>query len=187
MFNYTPKNADFYGGEGLLNFHLLPATVSRPVAPPDHKGVRAVVTRENQGTAVNPNDLYLELRADYVHAEDRDSGESLPRITPLRVGAGLGFANENFAAKVEGIRVNQQYRVAQFETATPGYTFLNASASFRFALPLGRLGMSAPVTTEIFVRGTNLLDETGLNHQSFLKDVLPLPGRSVAGGLRLTF
>ena len=187
VYLYTPKNADFYGGEGLLDFHLLPATVSRPVAPPDRRSVKAVVTRQGGETAVNPNDLYLELRADYVHAEDRDTGESLPRVTPLRCGAGLGFAGESFRAKVEGLRVNHQYRVARFETATPGYTFLNASASYRLPLPLGRLGSSAPVTTEIFVRGTNLLDETARNHQSFLQDVLPLPGRSVLGGVRLTF
>ena len=189
VFNYAAKNADFYGGEVLVDFHLLPAQLSRPVAPPDHKSVRSVVTREgNETVGVNPNDLYLEVKTDYVHAEDRDSGESLPRITPLRVGAGLGYTNENFSAKVEGTRVNHQYRTAQFETATPGYTFLNANASYRFNLNgTNRGGALPPVTAELFVRGTNLLDETGRNHQSFLKDVLPLPGRGVVAGLRLTF
>ena len=37
------------------------------------------------------------------------------------------------------------------------------------------------------MRGTNLTNEDARNHQSFLKDVLPLPGRNVLGGVRLTF
>lgn len=187
VYDYTAKNADFYGGEALVDFHLLPARVGRPVAVPDGKSVKAVITRQGTEQVSNPNDLYLELRADYVHAEDRDTGESLPRISPLRFGGGLGFANESFTAKVEGIRVNHQYRTAPFETATPGYTFLNASASYRLPLPGTGRGVLPPVTAEVFVRGTNLLDEQGRNHQSFLKDVLPLPGRNVLGGLRLTF
>lgn len=189
VFDYTAKNADFYGGEVLVDFHLLPASLSRPVAPPDPRSVKGVVSRQGRETvAVNPNDLYLEVRADYVHAEDRDTGESLPRITPLRVGGGLGFTNESLSAKIEGVRVNHQYRTAQFETATPGYTFLNASAAYRLPLPgTNRGGALPPVTAEVFIRGTNLLDEQGRNHQSFLKDVLPLPGRNVLGGVRLTF
>ncbi len=44
-----------------------------------------------------------------------------------------------------------------------------------------------PVTTELFVRGSNLTNEEARNHESFLKEVLPLPGRSVLGGVRMTF
>ena len=133
----------------------------------------------------NPNDLYFEVKADYVHAEDRDSGASLPRITPLRVGLGLGYTGERLSLKIEGVRVNHQFRTAQFETSTPGYTFLNASASYRLPVQLGH-GLK-PVTTEIFVRGTNLTNEEARNHESFLKEVLPLPGRNVLGGVRLSF
>ncbi|MBV9128711.1 MAG: TonB-dependent receptor, partial [Verrucomicrobia bacterium] len=188
VFRYTAKNADFYGGEAFVDFHLLPASVSRPIAPPDSKSVKAVVARQDSEMIRNPRDLYLELKADYVHAEDRDTGESLPRITPLRFGAGLGYVSGNFSAKIEGVRVNHQYRIAPFETAMPGYTFLNATASYQLQLPpFGLTASSSPVTAEVFLRGSNLLDEQARNHQSFLKDVLPLPGRSLLGGLRLTF
>jgi iron complex outermembrane recepter protein len=37
------------------------------------------------------------------------------------------------------------------------------------------------------VRGTNLLDAEARDHLSFLKEVLPLPGRGVVVGLRTTF
>jgi len=39
----------------------------------------------------------------------------------------------------------------------------------------------------IFARATNLLDAEGRDHLSFLKEVLPLPGRGVVVGLRTTF
>lgn len=186
VFDYAPVNADFYGGEALLDFHLLPAHLTRPVPVADPKSVRARTTGDDGTEQVsNPNDLYFEVKADYVHAEDRDSGESLPRITPLRVGLGLGYTNERLRLKVEGVRVNHQFRTAQFETSTPGYTLLNASASYTLPVNLG--GGKFPVTTEIFVRGSNLTNEEARNHQSFLKDVLPLEGRNVLGGVRLTF
>ncbi len=186
IFDYAPVNADFYGGEALLDFHLLPAHLSRPAAMEDAKSVRARTTGQAATETVsNPNDLYFEVKGDYVHAEDRDSGASLPRITPLRVGLGLGYTSANLRLKVEGVRVNHQFRTAQFETSTPGYTLLNASASY--TLPLNFGGGKFPVSTEIFVRGTNLTNEEARNHQSFLKEVLPLAGRNVLGGVRLTF
>ena len=181
VFDYTPKNADFYGGEALVTVHLLPASISRPVPPAERASAKAVVSKEaaTREPVANPNDLFLELRADYVHAEDRDTGESLPRITPLRLGIGLGFSNEHWNARIEGVRVNHQFRSAAFETSTPGYTFLNASVSYSFR--------ARETRWDVFVRGTNLTNEEARNHQSFLKDVLPLPGRNVVGGVRVSF
>jgi glycogen operon protein len=40
---------------------------------------------------------------------------------------------------------------------------------------------------QLRVQGTNLTDEEGRNHVSFLKDVAPLPGRDVRGSVRLLF
>lgn len=185
IFDYAPINADFYGGEALLDIHLLPQMLTRPVTPSDDKSVKSRITGRGEDQVFNPNDLYLEFKADYVHAENRDSGAALPRITPLRVGLGLGYTSEKLSLKVEGVRVNHQYKTAQYETSTPGYNLLNASASYRLPLPLGH-GLS-PVSSEIFLRGTNLTNEEARNHQSFLKDVLPLAGRNVLGGVRLTF
>ena len=185
IFDYAPINADFYGGEALADIHFLPQTLSRPAAPPDDKSARARITGQGADQVFNPNDLYLEFKADYVHAEDRDTGGSLPRITPLRVGLGLGYTSDRLTLKVEGVRVNHQFRTAEYETSTPGYNLLNASASYRLPVQLGH-GL-APVTTEIFLRGTNLTNEEARNHESFLKDVLPLPGRNILGGVRLTF
>ena len=55
----------------------------------------------------------------------------------------------------------------------------NASVSRRF-----RWG---PVYIDADLRGTDLTDKEARDHLSFLKEVLPLEGRSIIVGLRTTF
>lgn len=182
VFNYTPKTAEFYGGEAQVQFHLLPLTLASetpPSAPDDPKSVKSMITGAQPERQKNPNDLFLDLRTDYVHAEDVDAGQPLPRITPLRYSASLNYRSAKWEAKIEGQRVNSQDRVAPFETSTPGYTFLNASVGYNF-----RVG---PTYVNLYLRGTNLTNEEARDHLSFLKDVLPLAGRSVLVGMRTTF
>jgi iron complex outermembrane receptor protein len=178
VFIYTPKNATFYGAEGRVDFHLLPLEITGPNELSDSKSVKNVIMGGEETTQKNPNDLYLRLQADYVHAED-SSGEPLPRITPFRYGISLNYESEHWLASIEGWRVDAQNRVAEFETTTPGYTFLNASVGYKFKW--GR------TYNYLYARGTNLLDAEARDHLSFLKEVLPLPGRGVVVGLRTTF
>jgi len=178
VFIYTPKKATFYGGEGRVDFHLLPLSITKISEPSDSKSVKNVITKGEQIVEKNPNDLYLRLQADYVHAED-SSGEPLPRITPFRYGISLNYESEHWLASIEGWRVDAQNRVAEFETTTPGYTFFNISAGYKF--------QAWRTYNYLYVRATNLLDAEGRDHLSFLKEVLPLPGRGVVVGLRTTF
>jgi iron complex outermembrane receptor protein len=181
VFVYTPKKAEFYGGEARADIHLLPTAITKPVdaTASDPKSVKNVVSGETTETQKNPNDLFLRLQGDYVRATDLDLGDPLPRITPLRYSASLNYESEKWSASIEGQRVNQQNRVAPFETSTPGYTFLNASLGYKF-----RVG---PTFNYVYVRGTNLTDEEARDHLSFLKEVLPLAGRGVVAGFRTTF
>jgi len=179
VFVYTPKKAIFFGGEAQVDFHLLPLTITKMAENNDPKSVKNVITGNSGEPQKNPNDLYLRVQADYVHAEDADSEEPLPRITPFRYGASLNYESERWLGSIEGQRVNRQDRVAEFETSTPGYTFLNASVGYKF-----RVG---PTYNYLYVRGTNLTDEEARDHLSFLKEVLPLAGRGVTVGLRTTF
>jgi iron complex outermembrane recepter protein len=178
VFIYTPKNATFYGGEGRVDFHLLPLEITRASEPPDSKSVKNIITKGEATVEKNPNDLYLRLQADYVHAED-SSGEPLPRITPFRYGISLNYESEHWTASIEGWLVNSQNRVSEFETTTPNYTFLNVSAGYKF--------QAWRTYNYLYVRATNLLDAEGRDHLSFLKEVFPLPGRGVVVGLRSTF
>jgi iron complex outermembrane receptor protein len=178
VFIYTPKQATFYGGEGRVDFHLLPLEITRAIEPSDSKSVKNVIMGGEETAQKNPNDLYLRLQADYVHAED-SSGEPLPRITPFRWGVSLNYESEHWTASIEGWLVDSQNRVAEFETTTPNYTFFNVSAGYKF--------QAWRTYNYLYVRATNLLDAEGRDHLSFLKEVFPLPGRGVVVGLRSTF
>jgi iron complex outermembrane receptor protein len=179
VFDYTAKRADFIGGEAQVAWHFLPQTVTVPGAHHDGKSVKEIVTGQDETSAPNPHDLYFEVKADYVHAQDLTEGRPLPRIPPLRYGAALVYEGPKFGGRIELQRVNEQDRVSEFETTTPGYTFLNASVNYTFNL--------GPTACDLYVRGTNLTDAVARDHTSFLKDVLPMPGRSVSVGMRVTF
>jgi iron complex outermembrane receptor protein len=179
VFVYTPKTAEFYGGEAKVDFHFLPLNITR-MRNQDPKDAKSVITKDDTSASEkNPNDLFLRLQADYVHATDLDTGDPLPRITPLRFTASLNYETEKWNASIEGQRVEQQARVAPFETSTPGYTFLNASIGYKF-----RAGQTY---NYLYVKGTNLTNEEARDHLSFLKEVLPLAGRGVTVGFRTTF
>ncbi|RMH15391.1 MAG: TonB-dependent receptor [Acidobacteria bacterium] len=123
--------------------------------------------------------LDLQLFGDVVRAELRASDQPLPRIPPLRYGAGLHFHTERLHAMTEVRRVARQDRVAPHETPTAGYVLVNASVSYRFFLK--------DQVVDLLLRGTNLGDELARNHVSFVKDQVPLPGRDFALSIRLLF
>ena len=107
---------------------------------------------------------------DLVHA-DFDGGGHPPRIPPMSTTVGLSAESPHLGGRVEVVNTAEQDRIAAFETETDGYTFVNANLAFR---PFGdgdRLSFR--------VDGRNLTDEEGRVHASFLKNELPLPGRSV--------
>jgi iron complex outermembrane receptor protein len=127
--------------------------------------------------------LVLELSGDYVRAELRGSGEvdgqPLPRIPPLRLGAGLDYHRGPWRVFGEIRWSDMQDRVSRNETETDGYTLVNAAVSHRFLLN--------STVLDVIVRGRNLTDEEARPHTSFLKDDVPLPGRDVSLALGLHF
>ncbi len=152
VIRYTQLDARFIGGEGHVDIALVHS---------------------------DPHHLALELMADYVNAELTATGEPLPRIPPLRYGAGLRYSSATWNGVVEVRRTDTQDQVAPLETVTPGYTMLNAAIGYRFFF--------GPVITDVLLRGTNLTDVEARNNVSFIKDFAPLPGRDVSLGLRVAF
>ncbi|EIP99956.1 outer membrane cobalamin receptor protein [Opitutaceae bacterium TAV1] len=122
--------------------------------------------------------LDLKLNADYTVAED-SHGNPLPRIPPLKGLIGLAWASGPWSAGADVQLVAKQSRNAENETDTAGYQLLGVYAGYRFAWNR--------VVWDLFVRGSNLTDEDARLHTSFLKDISPLPGRSVVFGLRAGF
>ena len=121
--------------------------------------------------------LHVRLFGDFVHGEERSSGAYLPQLPPLRWGAGLHFTRSNLDASVDVAFNDDQEKTASNELPTESFTMVNAELSWRFDEP----------NMLVFVRGTNLGDEEARRHTSPLKDLVPLPGRSVSVGLRYDF
>ncbi|HEX5663457.1 MAG TPA: TonB-dependent receptor [Xanthomonadaceae bacterium] len=119
---------------------------------------------------------------DHTHdytAEIALSG-NLPRIAPWRVGGELRWEGEHWRAGAGAVRYARQDNVADFESETAGYTLVNANVAWHLDTPGGN-------GWELFVDGSNLLDEEARPHTSFLKDLAPLPGRNISAGVRLFF
>ena len=64
------------------------------------------------------------------------------------------------------------------ETATEGFTFVNASAIWR---PLEN-----DPTLAVILKAENIFDETGRRHSSFTKEFVPLPGRNFSVAVRMS-
>lgn len=123
--------------------------------------------------------LDLTLGADFVRARNTTTRSDLPRITPSRVKTGLTWTAGTLSLGGDVQFVAAQNRTAPLETSTGSYALIGVSATYR--LTLDRM------VIDLFVRGTNLGDEEARMHTSFLKEVAPLPGRSVTLGLRAAF
>ncbi len=120
----------------------------------------------------------LRANADRVSAE-LDDGSNLPRIAPARVGAELLWERQGWSARLGGMRVSAQTDVAAGEEPTSGYTSINANVTYHW--DQGDTGY------EVFLEGRNLTDAEARAHTSFLKEIAPLPGRSLTAGFRVFF
>lgn len=128
--------------------------------------------------------LDLEWRGDIVRAKNLDTGEPLPRIAPLRLGATLAYGNGPWSA-----RVGFDYNAAQRRVPNVGaretdaYTLWNASISYRMKVQRANLTW--------YARMDNIGNKLAYTPTSILTTTVfpkaPLPGRSLKVGLRVTF
>jgi iron complex outermembrane recepter protein len=118
----------------------------------------------------------LRLFTDYVRG--KTDGQDLPRIQPLRLGAELGYANDSWSAGIEAVYHAEQNDINSFKTK--GFTILNANVTLH-------LNDQGPLVWDVFMRGTNLLDEDARRSTSFRAAFVPLPGASLHAGIRARF
>lgn len=145
--------------------------------PADFFGTEAKVNFQFVDTSESK--LGLEWTADYVQASNRDTSEPLPRISPGRLGAALHGLASGWSWRVDATCHFAQDRVAADETRTASFTMVGASLTRPFAFDGG--------TGQFTLRVINLLDQEARNASSFVKDLIPLPGRGIEAGLRLAF
>ncbi|MBU6405837.1 MAG: TonB-dependent receptor [Alphaproteobacteria bacterium] len=119
-----------------------------------------------------------DATADIVRAE-LDAGGNAPRIPPRSFTLGFTGETGRFSSRVEWVSVAEAEDLADFETVTEGYDLFNAHISFRPVAESDRL--------VVRLDGRNLTDEEARVHSSFVKDLLPRPGRSMRLALSSRF
>jgi len=113
-------------------------------------------------------DLSADTLVEYVRAKT-DSG-NLPRIPPLSVLTGLEAESDRFKLRGEWEYVAEANDLSAFELPTDDYNLIN-----------GFLTWKAPAGAEnVALRFSvlNILDSEARQHTSFLKDLVPQPGRN---------
>ncbi|MBR7620415.1 TonB-dependent receptor [Phenylobacterium sp. 20VBR1] len=120
--------------------------------------------------------LALQGSYDYVHAQT-DAGPPA-RIPPYSVTGRVVWTAPRLEGQVEVRYVGEQDRISPFELPTDAYTLLSARVSYR---PL------ADQDFKVFLDGRNLTNEAAREHTSFLKDIAPLPGRTLRAGVTYSF
>ncbi len=126
----------------------------------------------------NNHKLDLNLLGDYVRAE-RSNGENLSRISPPRLGIGLDYNYQKLSSGINLTSVLAQNDNAFLETDTDGYSVLDFNTNYKL--------FEGKQNLDIFAKATNLLDEDGRLHTSFIKDRAPIMGRSVMIGFQAAF
>jgi iron complex outermembrane receptor protein len=140
---------------------------------------------ELEGKTMLTDYVQFNVRGDYVDAKDKTNGGYVPRISPLKLGAGLKYEFDRFGARLDVLHAFKQDRVASNynyqggkELMTDAYTNVSMMATYKLPTQLN---------LEAFTRANNLLDQEIREHTSFLKDIAPMGGRSIMFGLRGEF
>ena len=174
---WTQGNARFNGAEASLDWDFADNASGMWTLRVFGDVVRAKLS--GSGTVDVPVMLEHEGHVHELVAQVPRGGD-LPRIAPARLGGELRWERGAWRASLGAVRTAEQDHVAAFESATPGYTLVDAHLAWHRDTPGGN-------AVELFVDGSNLLDEEARPHTSFLKDLAPLPGRGIAFGARLFF
>jgi len=122
-------------------------------------------------------DIKADALAEYVRATT-DAG-NLPRIPPLSILTGIEAESDAFKFRGELDYAAAQNDIAAFEVPTDDYALVNLFATWRPDVGEQDVAMKISVL--------NLFDEDARQHTSFLKDIVPLPGRNVRFSMSAAF
>ena len=123
--------------------------------------------------------LHFDLTIDQTRATNQTERTNLPRIPTRRIGGRLEYENGPWHLGLGARYHSQAHHLAPEETPSDSYTLVFADINYNL-----EIGDNA---VEFFVMGRNLSDEEARPHTSFVKDRVPLPGRSVEFGARIFF
>ncbi len=115
--------------------------------------------------------VVLELGADYVRGELRDSGDPLPRMPPFRATIGARYRVNALQLGAQVVATADQNRVFDEETPTAGAGVVKL---FGVWSKQSKAGLHT-----ITLRLDNATNATYRNHLSYIKDLVPEAGRGV--------
>ena len=124
------------------------------------------------------NEFSWKVQGDIIRARV-NSGGSLPRTPPARLTTEFNYQGNNISADLFVSRYFEQTHTAALENSTDSYVMVDANVNYHFSI--GQHDLS------VYLKGTNLTDEYAQVHTSFLKELTPLAGRSIAVGIRGSF
>lgn len=119
------------------------------------------------------------VNLDMVRAKLINEDIDLPRIPPARARVGLDLKYEGLSVRPEAVFVGDQEKIFPLETRTAGYTLFNVSGSYI----IGRSHYAHIFT----FNAHNLTDKLYRNHLSFIKELVPEPGRGIRFGYTIRF
>ncbi|TXC65635.1 TonB-dependent receptor [Piscinibacter aquaticus] len=116
-----------------------------------------------------------------MRGDDLDRGEPLLRLAPARLRLGVDATHGPWRLSASAEHAQRQRRVPATDTATPGYTLVDLAAARRFEW--GGHDVLA------FAKLANVGDVLARSASSIatVRDLAPLPGRSLKVGLRVDF
>lgn len=153
LYQYESVNAQFYGTELELKHEF--------------------------GGLLPKGNVEIGLKIDMVKARNKTTGDSLPRITPMRETISAEYKSDKFSVDMEIQRAEKQTDLAPNETQTPAFEIVNIGTEIPWTV-----GNSV---VQIYGRVHNIFDQEARSHVSFLKDIAPLPGRNFIIGVRGSF
>lgn len=171
----TGADVDVVDEDG--NVESVPEYVFRAV----RARLRGIEAQARHRLPLEGGSLDLSAQLDLLRADDLDRGEPLPRIAPARLRLGTDANLGPWTLSASLAHAQRQGRVPATDAATPGYTVVDLAASRRFAM--------AGHDALAFVKLGNVGDQRAFNATTIasVRDLAPLPGRSLKAGLRVTF
>ena len=125
----------------------------------------------------------LDLRFQYdtlAVTANRSSENRIPQIPAERISVGLELYRPALFANLRLTHNAAAKNTAQFELPTDSWSDLSARVEYTFT------GLNDAADVTVYLTGKNLTDEVQRNHISTIKDRVPLPGRTLAVGFRLS-
>jgi iron complex outermembrane receptor protein len=151
-----------------------------------YRGVRARMHGvELEGRQPLPSvagwDLTLGTTVDLVRGTNRDTGQPLPRLAPVHGTLSLQGESGPWMVQAELRAAARQNRVAEFDTPTAGYGTLRLNVARHFDL--------GSYDALWYVKLDNLANKLAYSASSVatIRDLTPLPGRSIFTGVQVKF